>query len=104
MVAFNQVNFGLKIIEVPWRYRISSITDKCIMHWIVQEEVFIIVIYIDDILIIAQEDELERGKELFIQEFQWIMMETSTTLSYLGMLIKIHPDHILSICHLTFEK
>ncbi len=50
--------------------------------------------YIDDIFIITRQEEGNEIEDLFIQKFLWITMETSTTLSYLGIVLKIHQDHL----------
>jgi hypothetical protein len=42
-------------------------------------------IYVDDILVLANEEEMERIKQAFIDEFQWITMDVSDSHSYLGM-------------------
>lgn len=66
-----------------------SIFDMCIMHCIVDRMVSIIIIYVDDILVIACQQELNHIRELFIKEFRWITMEISNQFSYLEMLFMI---------------
>jgi len=46
-----------------------SPTDPCIMRKIVNGNVYLLVIYVDDILILAPEDEMERLKQAFIEKF-----------------------------------
>jgi len=63
----------------------QSPTDPCIMRKIVDGNVYLLVIYVDDILVLANEEEMERIKQAFIDEFQWITMDVSDSHSYLGM-------------------
>lgn len=57
-----------------------SLTDKCVTHQVVEEDVYIIVLYIDDVLVIRRESELDNIREVFIEEFQLFTMKTSSTL------------------------
>ena len=60
------------------------------MRRIVGKREFLLLIYVADILVIADTDEIERVKEFFVREFTWITTETSRTHSYLGMQISFH--------------
>jgi len=55
------------------------------MRKIVDGNVYLLVIYVDDILILAPEDEMEWLKKAFNEKFQWITTEISDSHSYLGM-------------------
>jgi len=65
----------------------ASPTDPCIMRKIVDDKIYLLVIYVDDILVLAEESEIERIRDAFIQAFQWITMEVNDSHSYLGMQI-----------------
>ena len=46
---------------------------------------FLLVIYVDDILVLAPEQEIEQLQQAFIKQFRWITMEIGNAHSYLGM-------------------
>jgi hypothetical protein len=60
-------------------------TDPCVLRKIVDEKVYLLLVYVDDILVIAEEDEIEHLRKVFVKEFQWITMDVGTSHSYLGM-------------------
>ena len=62
-----------------------SPTDPCIMRKIVGEEVFLLIINVDDILVLAPESEIKRLQQAFIKQFHWITMEIGNAHSYLVM-------------------
>jgi Reverse transcriptase (RNA-dependent DNA polymerase). len=64
-------------------------TDRCVLRKVVGEKVHLLLVYVDDILIIAEDNEIERIKKAFTDEFQWITFETGDSLSYLGMQISV---------------
>jgi hypothetical protein len=63
----------------------QSETDKCIFRRIVKERVYLLVVYVDDILIIATNEEIERLRKCFTEVFQWITLDVGDVHSYLGM-------------------
>jgi len=65
----------------------SSPTDPCVMRKMENGQIFILLIYVDDILVLADKDETERLRQAFIAEYQWITMEYGSVHSYLGMKI-----------------
>ena len=66
-----------------------SPTDPCVLRKIVDGKVYLLTIYVDDILVFADENEVTRIKEAFVKEYQWITMEVSDAHSYLGMQIML---------------
>ena len=70
-------------------YELSP-TNPCIMRQIVGDKIFLLLIYVDDILVVAMREEMERLKTAFVQKFQWITMEIGSNHSYLGMNITLH--------------
>ena len=55
-----------------------SPTNPCIMRRIVDDQVYLLVIYVDDILIIAPEEEMTRWKDEFVKQFKWITMDVGS--------------------------
>ena len=55
------------------------------MRKLVGDEVFLLVIYVDDILVLAPEQEIDRLQQAIIKQFRWITMEIGSAHSYLGM-------------------
>ena len=72
-----------------------SLTDPCIMRKIVNSLVFLLFIYVNDILVFADEEEMERVKQAFIAEFQWITMEVGNSHSYLDMNLVMCNGHVM---------
>lgn len=73
----------------------QSPTDPCIMRKIENGQVFLLVIYVDDILVLANTEEMECVKQAFITEFQWITMEVGNGHSYLGMHVIMYDGYAL---------
>ena len=71
----------------------QSPTDPCVMRKIKGQKIFLLLIYVDDILVIATREEMERLRARFIAKFQWITMEVGATHSYLGMQIKLFDGY-----------
>jgi hypothetical protein len=58
--------------------------DPCIfVEW--RERVYLLIVYVDDVLIIAPEQEIKRLEESCIKEFKWVTLEMGDVHSYLGM-------------------
>jgi hypothetical protein len=68
-----------------------SPTDPCVMRCVVGDVVYLLLIYVDDILLLVEQQEIERMKEVFLKHFTWITMEVAEKHSHLGMLIRLHP-------------
>ncbi len=63
--------------------------DPCVMRWVVSKKVFLLLIYVDDILLLADDEEIDRLEKAFLDEFMWIAMERNNKLPYLGMLVTL---------------
>jgi hypothetical protein len=50
-----------------------------------KEMVYLLVVYVNDVLIIASAEEIERFHKLCIDEFWWVTIETGKSSLYLGM-------------------
>ncbi len=59
------------------------------MRKVVNGKVFLLLIYVNDILILADTTEIERIKKFFMREFTWITMQVNNSHSYLGMQISL---------------
>jgi hypothetical protein len=59
--------------------------DPCIFRRVEGEMVYLLIVYVDDVLIIAPEQEIKRLEESCIKEFKWVTLETGDIHSYLGM-------------------
>ncbi len=62
-----------------------SPTDPCVMRRIARSVIFLLMIYVDDILVLIDEAELKRIQEFFKKEFTWITMNVGNVLSSLSM-------------------
>jgi hypothetical protein len=70
---------------------INSEMEPCVLRKVENERVYLLVVYIDDILIITSEDKIKRLHTLCIEEFQWVTIEMGKCHSYLGMQLEF-PD------------
>ncbi len=66
-----------------------SPADLCVMRWIVSDRVILLMIYVDDILILSNDAEIERMEQISLSEFTWITMEHYNKLSYLGIIVSL---------------
>ena len=72
----------------------SCPTDPCVMRKVEDGTIYLLLIYVDDILVLANEKETERLRQAFIQEYQWITMEYGSVHSYLGIQIIFQDGHV----------
>lgn len=79
-----------KLITVLRRlqYEICPV-DPCIMRRIINNEIYIIMIYVDDLLLLTDKTEADRLEKELITEFNSITMLKGETQSYLGMQITL---------------
>ena len=64
--------------------KVSRLND-----WVLQnDKICLLLIYVDDILILADRAKIERLKGNFTKEFTWITMDVGKVHSYLGMHIE----------------
>jgi hypothetical protein len=67
----------------------QSPMDPCVMRRVVSNDVWILIIYVDDILILADDEETKRLIGVFEKEFRWITHSTGSEQSYLGMIMRM---------------
>ncbi len=63
----------------------NSEVDPCVFRKVENNMVYILVVYVDDILIIASEDEIKKLHTQCVEEFRWVTLEVGKCHSYLGM-------------------
>ncbi len=68
-----------------------SDVDMCLFRKVIGERVYILLVYVDDILVCTDEQEVEFLKQEFEKRYKWIMIEVGNKHSYLGMQITIKP-------------
>ncbi len=70
--------------------------DPCVMHHITNNKIYLIMIYVDDLLLLTDKAEATRLEKELTAEFRWLTMTTGDTQSYLGMQITLqnHAVHI----------
>jgi len=66
----------------------------CIFHRIEGNQVFPLIVYVDDVLVLATEKEIRRLETCFMDEFWWIMLDVGSSHSYLGMQLSFLPDAV----------
>jgi hypothetical protein len=68
---------------------VCSEVDPCLFRKVLGDRVYLLVVYVDDVLVVAELTELKRLREAFTQEFRWVTMVIGQKQSYLGMLIAV---------------
>ncbi len=71
---------------------ISTPTDPCIF-WKVNQ-FFLLILYVDDILLFADQAEIERVQAFMTTEFKWITVTKGKLQSYLGMSIEVSAHQV----------
>jgi hypothetical protein len=69
--------------------------DPCVFRRVVGEKVYLLTLYVDDILLIAERLEIERVEKAFEAEFQWITMAVGNSHSYTGMKLTVDKGYIV---------
>lgn len=67
-----------------WCLELLDFLEKIIY---LRERIFILTVYVDNILILASEEEIKGLHRLAVNEFQWVTLEEEKLQSYLGMQI-----------------
>ena len=58
--------------------------DLCLFHKVIGDKVYLLVVYVDDILVVAEWEELIKLNEGFMKEFPWITMVINNEQLYWG--------------------
>jgi len=69
--------------------------DPCVFRRVVGEKVYLLTLYVDDILLIAEKLEIECVEKAFEAEFQWITMAVGNSHSYTGMKLTVDKGYIV---------
>ena len=80
--------YGLLMNVLHSKRYVPFETDPCVMRREDKGMIFIILIYIDDLLIFASKAEMEGLRKLLVKLFKNISMDIGMSLSYLGMQIE----------------
>jgi hypothetical protein len=73
---------------------ISTPTDPCIFRKVSGFVLCILILYVDDMLLFADNEEINRVEQFMKREFKWITMDRGNTQSYLGMNIHVKKNCI----------
>ncbi len=57
----------------------------CLFRKVIGERVYILLVYIDDILVCVDKQEVESLKHEFVKRYKWIKIKVGNKHSYLGM-------------------
>jgi hypothetical protein len=68
---------------------LCSEVDPCLFCRVVREDVYLLVVYVDDVLLVAKRSELASLRDAFTKEFRWVTMVEGNTQLYLGMLLTV---------------
>ncbi len=66
-----------------------SDVDLCLFRKVIGEKVYILLVYVDDILVCTDEQEVKFLKQEFVKRYKWITIEVGNKHSYLGMQVII---------------
>jgi uncharacterized protein YlbG (UPF0298 family) len=70
----------------------GSETDRCVFRKRMGERIFILLLYVDDILALVDKEEAERLKAKLQRRFGELVYEVGKKLSYLGMEIEVTQE------------
>jgi hypothetical protein len=79
-------------------------TDPCIFRHIVRQKIYFLILHVDDILLFADIEEIERVKTFMMKEFRWITVICDKVQSYLGMNIEMQEHAIILDMHYYIEQ
>jgi hypothetical protein len=68
---------------------------SCVFHRVVGDKVYLLTLYVDDILLIAEKLEIECIEKAFLAEFWWITMAVGNSHSYIGMQLTVEKGCII---------
>jgi hypothetical protein len=69
--------------------------DPCVFRRVVGEKVYLLTLYVDDILLIAESLEIERVGKAFETEYRWITMAVGNSHSYVGMRLTVERGCVI---------
>ncbi len=70
----------------------ASETDQCVIRKWCGDRIFVLLLYVDDILAVVDAKEAKALKTLLKQRFGKILFKENSKLSYLGMHIDVQPE------------
>jgi hypothetical protein len=70
-------------------------TDKCVFRKIVGGKIFVLLVYVDDILALVDRKEVEIMRARLVERFGTVQFEVARKLSYLGMQIEIREKGVV---------
>jgi hypothetical protein len=73
---------------------IATPTDQCIFKRVSRYVLCILILYMDDILLFADDEEIDRVEKFMKKEFKWTTMVKKNVQSYLGMNIEVSKNQI----------
>jgi hypothetical protein len=82
---------------------IETPTDQCIFRKVSGLTLCILILYVDDILLFADDTEINRVEEFMKKEFKWITVDKNNHQSYLGMNINVEK-HCIKINMLYYTQ
>ncbi len=68
--------------------------DLCVFKKAVGSKAYLLLVYVDDILIVADAEELARLEKEFVCMFKWIIMSVGSSHSYIGMQISVRDNTV----------
>jgi hypothetical protein len=74
---------------------IPTPTDQCIFRKVSGLVLCILILYVDDILLFADDEEINNIETFMKKEFRWITVNKSNVQSYLGMNIRVEKHQIV---------
>ncbi len=70
-------------------------TDKCVFRKIVGDKIFVLLVYVDDILALVDRKEAEILRAHLVERFGTVQFKVARKLSYLGMQIEIKEKGVV---------
>jgi hypothetical protein len=82
-----------------WEGYIATPTDQCIFRKVSGNHMWFLILYVDDILLFANDEEINRVEMFMKREFKWITVSKDKRQSYLGMNIEVSTNQITVDMH-----
>jgi hypothetical protein len=83
---------------------IATPMDQCIFRKVNGDVICFLILYVDDILLFANDDEINRVETFMKREFKWITVTKGNMQSYLGMSIDVSMNWITVDMHYYIQQ
>lgn len=91
-------------ILVSWRRWSKCKVEPCFFHLVLQEVVYLLIVYLENILILALEEEIQCEKECTVDEFHCVTLGEKHFTHICVCKLKLNEGECKFICRVTSAK